>query len=195
MLKRYEQTTRVVTAFYAVLLGFGLKHLLDNDGLQDDRWLYLILASLFFLRFLLGSANHLWIEYVRPDPVQISEKTLLFDVFLLMAFGVIGLIICYQSDSIGFLTWNAVLGVLALAGATVYAVRGARAGRPWSFWLWINLAQTASALGALALHAWWPGRPKVPCASADGVLAVLCLVYLALFLTDLHKQLKVLAAA
>ena len=197
MLKRYEQSTRVVTAFYAVLLGFGLKRLLDNPSLEGNRWFYLILASLFFLRFLIGSANHLWFEYVSRDPVRINEKRLLFDVFFLIVFGVIGLVICYEADAKGFLQWNCWLGVVGTIGALVYWGRGRRDGTSgdWSFWVWINLAQTALAFLALIVHWSYAVPPKLPWWPVDGSLALLSLAYLALLLTDVHKQLTVLATA
>src|SRR5262245_31212461 len=108
MLKRYEQSVRVVTAFYAVLLGFGLKNLVDGNSLKshgESHWLLLILASLFFLRFLLGSANHLWIKYVSQDPQSISALGFLWDIIMLIVFGVIGLSICY-ADSVPTFLWR-----------------------------------------------------------------------------------------
>ena len=56
-MKRYESAIRVMTSFFAVLLGFGLKRLLDTT----DFWPpgasgpCFILAVLLFMRFLIGS--------------------------------------------------------------------------------------------------------------------------------------------
>ncbi len=62
-MKRYEQSIRTITAFFAVLLGFGIKKLLDSGvELGGDKWPCFILSVLLFLRYLLGSANHLWLE-------------------------------------------------------------------------------------------------------------------------------------
>jgi len=196
-MKRYEQSVRVITAFYAVLLGFGLRRLLDNSSLGEDRWLYLILASLFFLRFLLGSANHLWFEYVSKNPVHVHEGWFLFDVFLLIVFGVIGLIICYESDTKGFLQWNCWLGGVATIGACVYWQRRRcdPTSGPWTFWVWINLLQTGFALLVLILHTWVDTLPKLPGWPVDATLALLSVAYLILLLFDVSRQLRVLATA
>src|SRR5437879_4207317 len=67
-MRRYDQSIRVITAFFAALLGFGLKNLLDNKSLPSDMPApCFILSVLLFLRFILGSANHYWYDYVNTD--------------------------------------------------------------------------------------------------------------------------------
>src|SRR5207253_2553692 len=109
-------------------------------------------------------------------PVSINENRLLFDVFLLIVFGVIGLVICYEADAKGFLQWNWWLGVVGTIGALVYRRRGGH----WNFWLWINLAQTACAFLALIVHWSYAVPPKLPLWLVDASLALLSLAYLVL---------------
>ena len=79
--KRYEQSVRVATVFFSVVMGFGLKHILEpptGHGInpETDRWACFFIALLLFIRFLFGSANHLWDEYV-PIPSHWLDKKLL----------------------------------------------------------------------------------------------------------------------
>jgi hypothetical protein len=73
MYPRYEPSIRAVTVFFAAVLGFGLKHLLDTDYTQKTadiytyKWLFFLVAVFIFLRFLTGSANHLWLEYQKSE--------------------------------------------------------------------------------------------------------------------------------
>src|SRR5262249_17390075 len=127
--------------------------------------------------------------------IRIPTKWFLFDIFLLIVFGVIALIICYESDSKGFLQWNCWLGGVATIGGVVYLVRSRcdAASGPWGFWLWINLVQTALALLALIVPRSYAMPPKLPWWPADATLALLSLAYLVLLLIDMDRQLKVLA--
>src|SRR2546427_10582312 len=107
---RYEQTIRVVTVFFSALIGFGLKKLLDA-GTEDlvglNRWLCFILAVLLFLRFLLGSANHLSLEYTWQEHPGASPGPLTRDILFLITFGILALWICYSTSIREFLSRSA----------------------------------------------------------------------------------------
>jgi hypothetical protein len=65
---RFENCVRSILAFFAALIGFGLKHILDADpkaygDIVAHRWQYFLVAVLLFLRFFIGSANHLWLRH------------------------------------------------------------------------------------------------------------------------------------
>jgi hypothetical protein len=195
--KRYEQSVRVITAFYAVLLGFGLKNLLDGKLVGEWHWVLLIIASLFFLRFLTGSVNHLWVKYVSPAaPSPICAAWFPFDVGLLMLFGVIGLVICYADTLDTFLWWNFGLGVLATAGAAVYWARdeAESPGQSWGvFWAPINAAQAGLTLLFLCLHQALAMSSQGSPPFVGFVLWGLAVVYFGALLLDLYFQLRVLA--
>jgi hypothetical protein len=197
MLKRYEQCIRVITAFFAVLLGFGLKKLLDTTSeLERDRWPCLILCSLFFLRYLLGSANHLWYEFVRPDPAEIPRTAMMGDFGFLIIFGILGLVICYSTNIVDFLFWNLVLVATATCGALLYTFRGplmvkGKQGGDWNFWLPINALQALIILIAWLLHnSGVQGRCEW--LDWDYALTTLIVVYIVLLGIDFYLQLGVL---
>jgi hypothetical protein len=55
---RFENCVRSILAFFAALIGFGLKHILDADpkaygDIVAHRWQYFLVAVLCFLDFLL----------------------------------------------------------------------------------------------------------------------------------------------
>lgn len=77
---RYKESIRVFTVFFAAVLGFGLKHLLDlhtklakqpveifSHNWVPYKWLFFLVATFIFLRFLTASANLLWFEYQREE--------------------------------------------------------------------------------------------------------------------------------
>src|SRR5438046_919236 len=108
-IRRYEQSVRVFTVFFSALMGFALKRILENPAfstLGNDRWACFLLALMLFLRFLFGSANHLWEEYVKTPPDGKARNFMLWDLFWLTGFGFLALQICYSNTVQQFLLWN-----------------------------------------------------------------------------------------
>lgn len=175
-MKRYENSIRVITAFFGVLLGFGLKRLLDANEFEPNyaKTPCFLLAVFLFLRLLLGSANHMWYEYVLPDAQNNSNlkgelvgklKYMPSDFIFLILFGLIGISICYSTNLTSFLFRNLLLECLALSWIFYYRYiicyfqRRQRAVRedPWAFWLPINVQQFIFILSALLLYCWGLG--------------------------------------
>jgi hypothetical protein len=206
-MKRYESAIRVITSFFAVLLGLGLKKLIEPDpafGSETLRWASAFLSVLLFLRFLLGSSNHMWRDYVFVDtnqPLEPGEnpdlrRRMIHDFLFLLVFGLLGVIICYADTPSSFLVWNLVLTLLALSWALVRKPDG-----EWGYWVKINFAQSFSILVVLGLRSafdlrhgvlpFWPLDLLTP---EELVFWMLCLVYLGAFIWDLSEQLKTLEA-
>jgi hypothetical protein len=221
-MKRYEQSVRVITAFFSVLLGFGLKALLDEaskgDGVMPagTLWPCFFASTFLFLRFLVGSNNHMWREYVFPDGkadtnFQASKVGLLRDFTFLIIFGFFGVGICYARSLDTFLRLNLALLFFALIWVFVGVIytsakgRGSATGvrtdqRRWWFWRWINLAQVAVVCvviyfqNGLAAGSWtgpcW--LSSLPPLNGMWLLAV---CYAVLLLWDLWEQFEVLESA
>lgn len=118
-----EPTIRVVTAFFAALTGFGLKHILDlkaGESLHEYQVPCFLIATLLFLRFLTGSANHLWVEHVQPA----DSKDLFFalDIIFLLIFGIFASFISYSSDVAEFLRLSGILLLVSIVWSVVSAV-------------------------------------------------------------------------
>ena len=153
-----EPSIRAATIFFAALVGFGLKHLLDvtqwrAPEIYPHKLICFVLAVVLFLRFLLGSANHLWHEHSRPGR-EIRTGQLGFDLAALSIFGIIAVCICYAETLAGFF-WGSVLLIgtacawsMVDVGLKQWCSRGH--GRWWQVWLPINVFQGA----VLGLVAW-----------------------------------------
>src|SRR5947209_1707933 len=120
---RYENSIRVISAFFSALIGFSLKNLLDlakaDKTAAADWWSALILAVLLFLRFLLGSANHLSLVHVKARPTESTRYHLIFDLFFLVLFGLVALRMCYSENLLDFFIYNAVYLVFAVVWGVV----------------------------------------------------------------------------
>jgi hypothetical protein len=221
-MKRYEQATRVVTALFAVLLAFGLKHLIDSNGLSAEYKWPCFLATLFlFLRFMIGSANHMWYEFVLPDldlkvkPLGDVTRQVRADFAFLIWFGLIGTIICLSNSIDEFLRLNLTLTASALLWGIVnfLAAFAKRRTSRWNFWIGINACQsfviwmvwyfslpgTLGKIGdfgmATALLHHLPANWEQVIAGWDTIICALSLVYLGALWTDLIFQLRMLAMA
>jgi hypothetical protein len=109
---RYLESIRVVTTLFAAILGFGLNHILEAEHTEParsviahHRWGFFLIALFIFLRFLTGSANHLWLEYVKDPRVDrprfgLNPDDILFTVDLawLTLFGCLGVAMCYAKN-------------------------------------------------------------------------------------------------
>jgi hypothetical protein len=218
-MKRYEQSIRVITAFFAVLLGFGLKKLLDAEAFDppNARWPCFLMSVFLFLRLLLGSNNHMWFEFVYPDrdansTFSADRRQVLNDFLFLVVFGLIGVAICYSTTLDEFLKLNLLLTGVGLGWVIVYEliglVRRKMSKQPapilrgnWNYWGWVNLVQFCSILVVHCLiipgHRWtipwWPSF--LPGPAWDGSLFVLVGVYVIVFAWDFRRQLKILEKA
>jgi hypothetical protein len=211
--KRYEQSTRVITAFFSVLLGFGLKNLLDPKALDaaNARWPCFLMSVFLFLRFLLGSSNHMWLEFVHPDDTKVdgtvtefnvSRFQILKDFFFLVIFGLVGMTICYSTTVEEFLNGNLRLTGIALVWVFINLVIGCFREMPpgkWSYWLWVNLAQFFSILvvHCFVIPRHWGTIPywlsfSLPGPAWEWSLFILVVVYLVIFTWDFSTQLKIL---
>jgi len=187
-MKRYEQSIRVITTFFAALLGLGLKNLLDPKfGPENVRWLCFLMSVFLFLRFLLGSNNHLWFEFVKPDlkpdePRMAPRGRILNDFVFLIVFGLIGVAICYSSNVEEFLKRNLILTGVAFLWVIVYAVLGRspkwQSEGDWSHWRWVNIIQFLSVLAILCC----------PLACTWSLYA-LAGIYFVIFVWDFWRQL------
>ena len=166
-MKRYESAIRTVGAFFAVLLGFGLKRLLDSADPAFEplggQYLCFLLCVLLFLRFLLGSSNHMWFEFVRPDlktdsTWQSRPWLVMNDFAFLIVFGIVCMAMCYSAQiaqTVGaphlatFLGFNAMLAAIAIAWGLAYEAKVP--GGHWAFWVGINGVHLASVLIAWSL--------------------------------------------
>lgn len=205
-MKRYEQAIRVVTAFFSVLLGFGLKRLLDSSSFSPGTLVPCFLMSVFiFLRFLLGSANHMWFEFVRLDLAQDSKYKarrgqVLNDFGFLVVFGLIGMAICYSNNLEEFLERNLLLTFTGLIWVGIYALVGVVVGAKnrqgpiprgnWGYWGWVNLVQFLAVVVVYLVVAQWPSSLLSP--GWPWPLAILVVVYLFVLIYDLVKQLEIL---
>jgi hypothetical protein len=146
---RYEPSIRVLIVFFAAVLGFGLKNLLDTPPAKNPvweiplykgvpweiythKWLLFLVATFIFLRFLTGSANHLWLEFqkyeidYRPqDDGQKSEidyrpqndGLLLVGFFWVTLFGCLGAFLCYAGNPSQFFGRAVILLSATLLGS------------------------------------------------------------------------------
>ncbi len=201
-MKRYEQSIRAITAFFAVLLGFGLKRLLDAEAFDppNARWPCFLMSVFLFLRFLLGSNNHMWVEFVYPDRDEKNVREansgrVLNDFLFLVVFGLIGMAICYSATLYAFLIRNLVLTGLGFFWVVGYALIGKGKGK-WIYWGWVNSAQfllVLICLRPLGRFPWWPSF--FPDAAWDWSLVILVLGYVGIFVWDFLMQLKLLRKA
>jgi hypothetical protein len=215
-MKRYEQSIRVITAFFAVLLGLGLKNLLDPKafGPENARWPCFLMSVFLFLRFLLGSNNHLWLEFIHPDNrkvhctkvdgtkvngFKVCRFQILKDFFFLIIFGLLGMGICYSTTVDKFLDGNLWLTGIALGWVFINFLVGRGKRGKWGFWLEVNLAQFFSVLvvHCFVIPRHWGTIPcwlsfVLPGAAWDWSLFILVLVYVVIFTWDVSRQLGIL---
>jgi hypothetical protein len=195
---RYEPSINVFTVFFSALVGLGLQNLLtqqEPDSFGPDRWPCFILAVLIFLRFLTGSANHLWFEYVWKPPADGGRRLLFRDLFSLTAFGVLALRICYTKSVTEFLFWTvflvaaaAIWGLLDLA-LQVFMVTTPASN--WaSVWLVINVVQAISIFASQYVHDHW--EVAVPYLGWSWSMMALILLSMVLLWWDFKHQLRVL---
>src|SRR5438093_509310 len=133
-MRLYEQSIRIITAFFLVLVGLAVKYVIEPKKIPGPelRWAFFFLSIFLFMRYLLGSANHLWYEYIKDDPTQVDHRSLSKDFAFLILFGVMAVVITFSQTLEEFLGWNAVLvGIAILWSWKSYTSSKA----DWGFWL------------------------------------------------------------
>ena len=222
-MKRYEQSIRVMTTFFAALLTLGLKKILDGPPLVFgiDTWPCFFLSVFIFLRFLLGSSNHMWVEFVNVDRDSPALPTtgvphparIISDFVFLLALGLIGFAMCSAADLRTFFNLNIALLGMALCwsvfyrliayGKTPFSTKPLEEKTTWNFWLYINALQLLAVLSIKfsafgnsfgRVPPWlWPDQYLgVPWRTP---MVILVAVYFALFILDVYEQMKVLKSA
>lgn len=200
----YEPTVRVLTVFFSALLGMGLKHLLgegaQTDAFGEDRWPAFILALLLFLRFLIGTANHMTLEFSEKGLNGSSKWFLVRHASALVLFGVLALNICYSNFLGDFLVatmWFC--GAAAAFNGFDYLLERRRVFKPEGDWLpeWFvqNGIQIESAIIAWYLHRHSYFESPIPVLGYKTSLALLILVFTAICVWDFSHQLKVVEKA
>jgi hypothetical protein len=152
--KRYGQCVRVFTVFFSALAGFGLKRLADRSDSWPalETWFCFAAALCLLLRFLFGSANHLWLDFLGDPPVrkrksgknnQEMPRAMLLDCLFLTGIGTVAVIMCYSPNVHSFLKWNRWLGLMAAGVVVVDLICRRRFGEKprwlWTWWLPLNL--------------------------------------------------------
>lgn len=128
---QHEPTLRVCTVFFSALIGFALTRFfrIDSTIPEVSRWPCFAAALLLFLRFLFGSANHLWYELVREKADKKAKRSELYwHLACLIAIGVLAVYICDSSSVRQFLWRNLYFGI---AGVVFNAVTDRITGREW----------------------------------------------------------------
>jgi hypothetical protein len=153
-----DQTIRVSTTLFAATIGFGLKHLLDSTVLGSDQWPLFVTGILFFMKFLIGSANHLQFEYGSQQTCPPLSQLILVatDLLFLVTFGCLAAGMCYADSAAGFL----VLGSTILFAAVFWGIldtilRKVTDTPPrgnWRFWIATDLVQLGIFVLALKLE-------------------------------------------
>jgi hypothetical protein len=200
--ERYERSIAVTTAFFAALIGFGLKRLLDNarDAVTDNSaiypaewWALFVMAVLLFLRFLLGAANHMTLEYVRrKKPYPHRRLHFTFDLSALVALGCVAAVICYSRDIPTFLCWNLVYLGIGIGWGWVAAATRKEQREEWNFWVVLDLLVAIPVLIARALTALWIAKPPEHSRWTLVVLIGLVVCYAIALAVDFAAQLAAL---
>jgi hypothetical protein len=162
--KRYDPSIRVFIVFFAAVLGFGLKHLLDLDIKKDVpyKWLFFLVATFIFLRFLTAAQNNLWLEYLKYGRVYSRQDDFYVGVgfFWITVFGCLGAFLCYAETPQAFFKRACILLSVTLLGSAIqwlWAILGRTDPKgEWGWWFsLVNGTQLTAVLGFWGIGAWW----------------------------------------
>jgi predicted lysophospholipase L1 biosynthesis ABC-type transport system permease subunit len=202
MVNPLQQTIRTITVFFSIVVALGLKQPLTPDFHKTfpyDGWLCFAAALLLALRFLFGSANHLWKEFsdqalLKPNsPFEWGMVwSLLWHLLCLIVIGLLVVWTCFAQDVLEFLGRNIVFAVVAAILSALVTIPNVSKGKgmfraTWSAnWTLICVAHAIAAWGALC----WFVRESGGTATAGFSLslAVFALVLLLLLAVDLAFQ-------
>jgi hypothetical protein len=147
----FESISRPAIAFYAALVGFGLKRILDIKDHPDLTTPWFLIGVALFLRFLTGSSLHLTLT----NKSSSTKKWLsfCFDLLFLMAFGVLASLAASSSLLPEFFHRCAALTALAVVWFVIsfvwnFSRRTLENILPWWPWMVINLIHTTAFLWA-----------------------------------------------
>jgi hypothetical protein len=184
----HEPTVRVCTVFFSALIGFAMTRFFQQTHpLPDvDRWPCFTAALLLFLRYLFGSANHLWSELVGPSANKIAKRLHLFwDLFGLILAGVLAVYIC-DSHSVADFLWG------CFWFSVFWAVSDAMSHWFWEgefMWQWVVMNGIAVVVIGLLLALNSAGSPFYDQIRGSWIWG-LAAFFVPLFFWDLHHQLK-----
>jgi hypothetical protein len=172
---RYNPSINVFTVFFAAVLGFGLQNLLSLHteranktaeiyGLEllPYKWLFFLVATFIFLRFLTAAANNLWLEYQKYEREYRSRDDVYVGVgfFWITVFGCLGAYLCYANRPSEFFWRAGVLFFVTLWGSGLqwlwsYLGRTRPRGQ-WGWWFSLmNGLQLAAVVGFWRTGVWW----------------------------------------
>lgn len=183
----YKESVKTVCWLFTLLVGLALQRIIEGDSpLGSYRWPCFVLGVFLFLRYLLGSANHLWITYCTKDGAASARfGRAVFDFASLGVFGSMAVLISQSPDMMKFVEYNLYLIGLASLWCLFDAVLsvcysdwhgiGDWFKKGWGFFLLINIGQ-----GLLLFQfVWvWPRLDNPAAASPGWSLAVCLLVIL-----------------
>jgi hypothetical protein len=160
---------RSVVAFFAAVVGFGLKHLIDLEPIKKEvllnedvlhnelvqhRWLCFAIVGLLAVRLLCGASAHLTKEYAtNPLPPKSTGTNILLtlDMMFLLLFGLLVVHMAYASNIEAFITasfW--LIGAAILWSVLTLTVR--TGGGRWWFFLLLNVLLAMTFGGTYYLY-------------------------------------------
>lgn len=145
--------------FFTALIAIGLRHLLDVEGTVEIalyKWPALLAAVFFFLRFLSGATNYLWLEHIKNQPARLPNFLLALNLGFLTAFGLFALGMCY-ANAVSEFFWRAIYFLIVaiiwagLDWAVRFKVESPTFG-DWRFWPLLNVIHIGFYILALFLE-------------------------------------------
>jgi hypothetical protein len=150
---RFESALRIALTFYATLVSFGLRHILDISAddprtIGNYKWYFFFSALFLFSRFLLGAANHLWVEHIwrnRDLEHEIPKPAYFFfglDLGFITMFGCFATLLAYLKTA-NEIFLVAIVFLLVVIGwgfldQILRDYRKFKSALDWGFWLKIN---------------------------------------------------------
>ena len=206
-----EPSIRVVQWFFGALIALALTHLFRDQRIyfKSDIWWVLLISAMLFARYLIGSANHMWYEYVKSGatpPVNKSHRhfSMFKDFAFLATFGFFALRITDTQTVADLLFWILMLLLVAVIwtpldhlitsnGSFTGLWTNMKSGR-WCFWLWINCWQLAITLGIWVIYRFFSTVAlwTVPIIHWPIFLFVTVLIYIRFLCWDFLEQCKLL---
>jgi hypothetical protein len=218
---RYKESVRIFTVFFAAVLGFGLKHLLDTTKVAQKpvgqihlyktweihtyKWLFFLVAIFIFLRFLTASANLLWLEYQRDErDYDWRDNFLVIAGFSwLTIFAYFGAYLCYSGTPSQFFSRAFYLLLAAFVASVIHV--------PWTLvkkqlkkwrtstgqwalgWLFVNGIQLAVVVLLSGVPSWMWGSRLIVGGTWGTRLLVLAIASAVILIIDYIWQLWQLA--
>lgn len=157
----YDPSIRVFIVFFAAVLGFGLKRLLDH-GSPSYKWLFFLVATFIFLRFLTAAQNNLWLEYLKYGRVysRLDDFYVGVGFFWMTVFGILGAYLCYADTPQEFFWRACILLSVTLLGSGLQWLWSLRSRfdpkGEWGWWFTlVNGTQLTAVVGFWGIGAWW----------------------------------------